>query len=924
MCAPECCAALRIPRNAEMAERYKCLSRANLNLAYIHANSTTHEFLFGAFAEIIDNSRDASASTLYIYSEPTSEFQGGQLLCFLDDGCGMTQREACDLIYFGRSSKRFTSSKFIGRYGNGLKSGSMRIGKDFILFTMKGDCMTCLLFSQTFCETEGLDELIVPILCWSQSTKKPSTESSDLVDMQMSIMNRYSPFKTERDLLKQFDYLYSGHGTLIIVYNLKLMSNGEPELDFFTDISNIINAGMKHRDVYSELWSLKSYISVLYVDPRMKVFVQATRVHNKQLIYSLYRPRMYPYKMPSLRTSVLREIKNAEVAVKNAKLAVADIEQKMAALRKRADHSNEKELDVLNVILINNKKNLDEKCQILKEKKREEKQSKHVYIKYGLNIENRSQDGMFIYHNSRLIRMHEKVGRQLNKELSTGAGVLGLVNLPPGALIPSHNKQNFIKSREYINLLKHMGYFLDQFLKDSGISEKETVYFWSEFGYISGLKDWFEVPSDTVHFVRRRAIEIPKIIQCDLCLNWRVLPFSESSFDQPDSWMCADHPDPAKIRCTEPEQLPTIPVGTLPRKPLQFTDKEKHLRDSIERYKNKRLWSQKCNLTEPHLAVTALLNRSSLQRKEEKSRIQFFSKSGASSKNYKESNQNRVITRKQTRDRNSLKDNYNQITKVPHASSRTKLPLSKTNVRICTAKVGKTVVEPLCPASRTDKGKNFTLGASAQPASSVSENNVANCIAEAVRTLEVPSFSRKEMEEKLKLTLGTSAPPATSFSENVDNCIAEVPSFSRKEMEEKLKLTLGEVISYFVPDCQLPILETIYEGDQTQLRSLVDDYFKEYEENVLAIYLNAGNDHISAKTELNVIMREACEEQIKTVEEKISALSKKATRILKKLNINMPEEIGLDTEKLLLQEQSEICETKAVTKEFFLSGFHKI
>eukprot|EP00079_Xenopus_tropicalis_P012759 XP_002940158.3 PREDICTED: MORC family CW-type zinc finger protein 1 [Xenopus tropicalis] len=845
-----------------MAERYKCLSRANLNLAYIHANSTTHEFLFGAFAEIIDNSRDANASTLYIYSEPTRDFQGGQLLCFLDDGCGMTHREACDLIYFGRSSKRFTSSRFIGRYGNGLKSGSMRIGKDFILFTMREDCMTCLLFSQTFCETEGLDELIVPILCWSQSTKKPLTESSDIADIQMSILNRYSPFKTEQDLLKQFEYIYTGHGTLIIVYNLKLMSNSEPELDFFTDISDIINAGMRDSDVYSELWSLKAYISVLYVDPRMKVFVQATRVHNKQLIYSLYRPRMYLYKMPSLRTSVLREIKNAEVAVKNANLAVADIEQKMA------EHVSEKELEVLHCLLINNKKKLDEKCQILKEKKRE-KQLKHVYIKYGLNIETRSQDGMFIYHNNRLIRMHEKVGRQLNKELSTGAGVLGLVNIPSGALIPSHNKQNFINSQEYHKLLKHMGYFLDQFLKDSGIGEKGTVHFWNEFGYLSGLKDWFEVPSDAVHFIRRRAIEIPKIIQCDLCLNWRVLPSSASTFDQPDNWTCADHPDPTKNRCTEPEQLPAIPVGTLPRKPLQFTDKEKRLRDSVERYKNKRLGSQKCNLTEPHLAVPALLSISSKKRKDESSRTDILSKRMADSQKYKESSQNRVVTRKHNRDRYRLNDS-SIITKGPHPSSRLNLPVSKTELRICTTKVGKTLEKPLCSArSQTENAKNFILGAPAPSASSVSENNVSKCIAEAGRTLEVPSCSRKETEEKLKLTL-------------------------------------GEVISYFVPDCQLPILETIYKGDQAQLGSLVNDYFKEYEENVLAVYLHAANDHFEAKAELNELMGEACEEQIKVVEQKISALSKKAARIFKKLHINVPEESVLDTERLLLQDQSEI------------------
>lgn len=39
----------------------------------------------------------------------------------------------------------------------------MRIGKDFILFTKKEETMTCVFFSQTFCETEGLSEVRVEI-----------------------------------------------------------------------------------------------------------------------------------------------------------------------------------------------------------------------------------------------------------------------------------------------------------------------------------------------------------------------------------------------------------------------------------------------------------------------------------------------------------------------------------------------------------------------------------------------------------------------------------------------------------------------------------------------------------------------------------------------------------------------------------------
>jgi len=36
---------------------YSILNRAKLSYEYLRANSTTHEFLFGAMAELVDNAR---------------------------------------------------------------------------------------------------------------------------------------------------------------------------------------------------------------------------------------------------------------------------------------------------------------------------------------------------------------------------------------------------------------------------------------------------------------------------------------------------------------------------------------------------------------------------------------------------------------------------------------------------------------------------------------------------------------------------------------------------------------------------------------------------------------------------------------------------------------------------------------------------
>ncbi|KAF7251223.1 MORC family CW-type zinc finger protein 1 [Varanus komodoensis] len=103
------------------ASRYGALCRAGLRVEYLHANAITHNFLFGAVAELVDNSRDAGATRLDIFIVINENLQGGFSLCFMDDGCGMNPKEATDLVYFRRSSKQ-TNPKMIGCYGNGLKS----------------------------------------------------------------------------------------------------------------------------------------------------------------------------------------------------------------------------------------------------------------------------------------------------------------------------------------------------------------------------------------------------------------------------------------------------------------------------------------------------------------------------------------------------------------------------------------------------------------------------------------------------------------------------------------------------------------------------------------------------------------------------------------------------------------------------------
>ncbi|XP_055501272.1 ATPase MORC2-like [Leucoraja erinacea] len=195
-----------------MADRYVELSRAQLTPDYLHANSTTHEFLFGALAELVDNARDARATHLSIYTEENEQGTGGVMLCFLDDGVGMDPDEAADVIHLGKSSKRTSDHPFSGQYGNGLKSGAMRIGMDFILFTKKTNTMTCILLSRTFYEKEGIDEVIVPVPSWFVSTQESIKTDDQTFTLEMALIYKYSPFSTEFDVMQQFHKITGSSG----------------------------------------------------------------------------------------------------------------------------------------------------------------------------------------------------------------------------------------------------------------------------------------------------------------------------------------------------------------------------------------------------------------------------------------------------------------------------------------------------------------------------------------------------------------------------------------------------------------------------------------------------------------------------------------------------------------------------------------
>ncbi|NXX86667.1 MORC2 protein, partial [Urocolius indicus] len=498
--------------------------------------------------------------------------------------------EAASVTQFGKSAKRSPESTQIGQYGNGLKSGSMRIGKDFILFTKKANTMTCLLLSRTFHEEEGIDEVIIPLPTWNTWSREPVTDNVEKFAIETELIYKYSPFKSEQEVMEQFNKISGEKGTLVIIFNLKLMDNGEPELDVTSDPRDIQMAETSPEGTKPERRSFRAYAAVLYIDPRMRIFINGHKVQTKRLSCCLYKPRMYKYTSNRFKTRAEQEVKKAEHMARIAEEKAREAESKARALELRlgGDLTRESRVMLRQVqnAAITLRWEADVKKRTKDAKQRALKEPKELNFIFGVNIEHRDLDGMFIYNCSRLIKMYEKVGPQLEGGMACG-GVVGVVDVPYLVLEPTHNKQDFADAKEYRQLLKAMGDYLAQYWKDVAIAQRGIIKFWDEFGYLSA--NWNQPPSSDLCYRRRRAMEIPTTIQCDLCLKWRTLPFQLSSVEKnyPDSWVCSMNPDPQQDRCEAAELKQKVPLGTLKKDVKTQEEKQKQLREKIRQQQEK-------------------------------------------------------------------------------------------------------------------------------------------------------------------------------------------------------------------------------------------------------------------------------------------------------------------------------------------------
>ncbi|NXC72535.1 MORC3 protein, partial [Anhinga anhinga] len=311
-----------------------------------------------------DNAYDPDVSAKQIWIDKTV-INDNICLTFTDNGNGMNSEKLHKMLSFGFSEKSVMNGRVpVGLYGNGFKSGSMRLGKDAIVFTKNGETMSVGLLSQTFLEVTKAEHVMVPIVTFNnQHILSKISESKN----SLKAILTHSLFPTEEKLLAELDAIIGKKGTRIIIWNLRRDKNEKTEFDFDKDKYDIRipedldeagKRGYKKQERLDQIvpesdYSLRAYCSILYLKPTMQIILRGQKVKTQLVSKSL-----------------------------------AFIER-----------------DIYRPKFLN---------------------AKTVRITFGFNCRNKDHYGIMMYHKNRLIKAYERVGCQL-KANNMGVGVVGII-----------------------------------------------------------------------------------------------------------------------------------------------------------------------------------------------------------------------------------------------------------------------------------------------------------------------------------------------------------------------------------------------------------------------------------------------------------------------------------------------------------------
>ncbi|XP_065856886.1 uncharacterized protein [Euphorbia lathyris] len=295
-----------VKREASLVKNY-----VRADPSYLQTLGQAHSgWIFGAIAELVDNSRDAKASRLDISIESVYSKRAGKripMLSIIDDGCGMAHEEIVKMTCFGHKRPDIDDVNRIGRFGVGFKTGAMRLGKDALVLTQTAKSRSIAFLSQSL--NEGKDDLEIPTISYRREGQfmeiDTDVQSEASAKYNLKAVKEFSHFDKyligEKAGLFQGNHTATATGTHVYIWNLDEWgkdyclewTTGLPGGSSFHKGDILIRSrrvrsrpGQMSQKVPLD-YSLRAYLEVIFLVPRMRIYVQGSLVKSRPLAQSL-------------------------------------------------------------------------------------------------------------------------------------------------------------------------------------------------------------------------------------------------------------------------------------------------------------------------------------------------------------------------------------------------------------------------------------------------------------------------------------------------------------------------------------------------------------------------------------------------------------------------------------------------------------
>ncbi|KAG5520583.1 hypothetical protein RHGRI_033235 [Rhododendron griersonianum] len=290
---------------------------AGANTSTVQSNAVVQS----SFAELLDNSLDevCNGATYVLVDVLINKRDKNKMLLVEDNGGGMTPDKMRQCMSLGYSVKSKMTNT-IGQYGNGFKTSTMRLGADVIVFSRcpgadgTSSTQSIGMMSYTFLRSTGKEDIVVPMVDYERSGQdwnKLMRSSPNDWNRNLDTILKWSPYESEDDLLQQFNQL-KDRGTRIIIYNLWEDDEGQLELDFDVDPSDIQIRGVNRDEKKIEMakdypnskhfltyrHSLRSYASILYlrIPPGFRIILRGKDIDHHNLVNDLMFTKAITYR----------------------------------------------------------------------------------------------------------------------------------------------------------------------------------------------------------------------------------------------------------------------------------------------------------------------------------------------------------------------------------------------------------------------------------------------------------------------------------------------------------------------------------------------------------------------------------------------------------------------------------------------------